>query len=283
MIEIRDLHFGYGKKRPLYRGLTLDFKPGHIYGLLGRNGAGKSTLLKTVAGLLAPQKGSITVGEWIPAKRQPSFLQRFVLIPEEVYVPPVGVERFLHIFSPFYPRFDREQFRRYLAVLEVDDHGRLNELSFGQQKKFIIAFSLACNPDVLLMDEPTNGLDIPSKGQFRKLISSVFDDNRIMVISTHQVRHLENLIDRVVIVEGGEKLLDASIEEVSEKLSFSTVNDLGDAEGYLYAEQSLDGYRIVTPKVPGMDSQISLEALFNAVTLAPGRTRRIFRKFQEHE
>jgi len=278
MIEIRDLHFGYGRKKPLYRGLTLDFNPGHIYGLLGRNGAGKSTLLKTMAGLLSPQKGAVTVGGRVPAKRQPSFLQRFVLIPEEVYVPAVGVERFLHIFSPFYPRFDREQFRRFLSVLEVEDHGRLNELSFGQQKKFIIAFSLACNPDVLLMDEPTNGLDIPSKGQFRKLISSVFDDSRIMVISTHQVRDLENLIDRVVIVESGEKLLDASMDEVSEKLSFSTVNDLGDSEGYLYAEQSLDGYRIVTPKIPGMDSKISLEALFNAVTLAPGRTRRIFKK-----
>jgi ABC-2 type transport system ATP-binding protein len=278
MVEIRDLHFGYGKKKPLYQGLTLDLMSGHIYGLLGRNGAGKSTLLKTIAGLLAPQKGSITVDGRVPGKRQPSFLRRFVLIPEEVYVPSVGVGGFLKIFSPFYPGFDHEQFRKYLYMLEVKEQGRLNELSFGQQKKFIIAFSLACNPDVLLMDEPTNGLDIPSKGQFRKLISSAFEENRVMVISTHQVRDLENLIDRVIIVDGGEKLLDASMEEISEKLTFSTIQDLGETDAYLYAEQSLDGYRVVTHKVPGTESKISLEILFNAVTLAPGRTKRIFRK-----
>ena len=176
MIQIKNLSFGYNRKKLLYKNLTLTLEAGSIYGLLGKNGAGKSTLLKNLIGLLFPTGGSISVNGFAPKKRLPSFLETIYLIPEEVYVPSLTIHQYKNLFSPFYPGFDEKKFFNYLEQLDVKEHGKLNTLSFGQQKKFIIAFAFACNTKVLLLDEPTNGLDIPSKIRFRKLISSVFDE-----------------------------------------------------------------------------------------------------------
>src|ERR1017187_980154 len=187
MIQIKNLSFGYNRKKLLYKNLTLTLEAGSIYGLLGKNGAGKSTLLKNLVGLLFPTEGSILVNGYAPKKRLPSFLETIYFIPEEVYVPALTIHRYMNLFSPFYPGFDKVKFFDYLAQLDVKDEGKLNTLSFGQQKKFIIAFALACNTRILLLDEPTNGLDIPSKIRFRKLIASVFNDDRMIFISTHQI------------------------------------------------------------------------------------------------
>ena len=201
MIEVQNLSFGYKKRKLLYKNLNLKLEAGSIYGLLGKNGAGKSTLLKNFIGLLFPKGGKISVNGYEPKKRWPSFLETIYFIPEEVYVPALTVEGYKKLFSPFYPAFNEEQFYNYLEHLDVKDKGKLNGLSFGQQKKFIIAFALACNTKVLLLDEPTNGLDIPSKIKFRKLIASILTDDKIIFISTHQIRDLDNLIDRVIIVD----------------------------------------------------------------------------------
>ena len=228
MIEMRDYSFGYTKKSLLYKNLNLSLQTGSVYGLLGKNGAGKSTLLKSLIGLLFPTQGKITVNGYEPRKRLPSFLQSVYLIPEEVYVPPIKIAQFLKLYSPFYPQFDEEGFYNYLKTLDVNPDSRLTSLSFGQQKKFVIAFALACNTKVLLLDEPTNGLDIPSKAQFRKLISSVLTDDRMIFISTHQIRDLDNLIDRIVIVDNGQLLLNSSINEISQKLSFRILKEIPD-------------------------------------------------------
>ena len=181
MIQIENLSFGYSKKKLLYKDLSLSIAEGSIYGLLGKNGAGKSTFLKNLIGLLFPLNGSITVNGYSPKKRLPAFLETIYLIPEEVNVPPLTMHEYKKLFAPFYPNFNDEHFFDYLKQLEVNEEGKLNALSFGQQKKFIIAFALACNTKVLLLDEPTNGLDIPSKIRFRKLISSVFTEDKIIL------------------------------------------------------------------------------------------------------
>ena len=152
MIEIQNLSFGYNKKKLLYTNLTLQLNTGSIYGLLGKNGAGKSTLLKNLMGLLFPKEGSILVNGFEPKKRWPSFLETIYFIPEEVYVPALTIDGYKNLFSPFYPAFNEEQFYSYLEQLDVKDKGKLNTLSFGQQKKFIFAFALACNTKVLLLD-----------------------------------------------------------------------------------------------------------------------------------
>ena len=278
MIEVRNLSFGYKKRKPLYKNLNLQLPVGSIYGLLGKNGAGKSTLLKNFAGLLFPTKGELLVNGFVPKKRSPSFLQTIYFIPEEVYVPSLTINGYKKLFAPFYPLFNEEQFHNYLNLLDVHDKGKLKTFSFGQQKKFVIAFALACNTKILLLDEPTNGLDIPSKIKFRKLISSVFTEDKMIFISTHQIRDLDNLIDNVIIVDNGELLLQASIAEITQKLSFKVVDTIVDENEILYAEPSLKGNAVVVENKTGEESKINLEFLFNAVTENPVKAKSIFHK-----
>jgi ABC-2 type transport system ATP-binding protein len=277
MIAIQNLSFGYNRKKLLYKNLTLNLEAGSIYGLLGKNGAGKSTLLKNLIGLLFPTDGSILVNGFTPKKRLPSFLETIYLIPEEVHVPSLTIQQYKKLFAPFYPNFDEEKFFNYLDQLDVKEQGKLNTLSFGQQKKFIIAFALACNTKVLLLDEPTNGLDIPSKIRFRKLIASVFNEDRMIFISTHQIRDLDNLIDRVIIVDDGQLLLDASINEIANKLCFKNVAEINDENKVLYSEESLKGFAVVQQNTENEDSKVNLEHLFNAVTLSPSLAKEIFK------
>jgi ABC-2 type transport system ATP-binding protein len=276
MIEVKNMSFGYSRKKLLYKNISLILESGSIYGLLGRNGAGKSTLLKNMIGLLFPLEGSINVNGFAPRKRLPAFLETIYFIPEEVYVPALTIQRYINLFSPFYPKFDKEQFARHLDDLDVKTKEKLNTLSFGQQKKFIIAFGLACNTEVLLLDEPTNGLDIPSKKRFRKLIASVMNENRMIFISTHQIRDLDNLIDRVVIVDEGELLLHASIASIAQKLSFKIVDTVSGNDTFLYAEESLKGISVVTENSTADESHVNLEHLFNAVTEHPEIIKKVF-------
>ena len=276
MIEIKDLSFGYNRKRLLYKNLNFKLSAGSIYGLLGKNGAGKSTLLKIFIGLLFPTTGSISVDGFVPRKRLPSFLETIYFIPEEVYVPSLTVTRYIYLFSPFYPAFSKEQLFDYLSRLDVETNKKLNTLSFGQQKKFIIAFALACNTKVLLLDEPTNGLDIPSKKRFRKLIASVMSDDRMIFISTHQIRDLDNMIDQVIIVDDGDLLVNASVTDIGEKLCFKTVNELSADMVVLYEEDSLKGKSIVIENTNREHSKVNLEHLFNAVSENPAIAKTIF-------
>jgi len=276
MIQINHLSFGYNKKRLLYKDLTLTLEPGSIYGLLGKNGAGKSTLLKNMIGLLFPKAGSISINGFAPKKRVPAFLETIYFIPEEVYVPALTITQYVKLFAPFYPLFDKEKFFTYLDNLDVKDQGKLNTLSFGQQKKFVIAFALACNTKILLLDEPTNGLDIPSKIKFRKLISAVFTEERMIFISTHQIRDLDNLIDKVIIVDNGDLLLNASITEIASKLCFKNVVYIEPGDNVLYAEESLKGSSIVAENTNGEETKVNLEHLFNAITENPEKAKALF-------
>ena len=276
MVQVNNFSFGYTKRKILYNNLTLTLEKGKIYGMLGRNGAGKSTFLKNLSGLLFPTKGHIYVSGLEPKKRLPSFLEKIYFIPEEVYVPSIPLARCIRLFSPYYPEFSKTEFDKYLDMLEVDYTAHLKSLSFGQQKKFIIAFALACNTPLLLLDEPTNGLDIPSKAQFRRLIASVMDDDRIIFISTHQTRDLENLIDTVLIVDNGELLLNASMEQINKKLSFKTLGDIPTDIPILYSEKTFGGYSVVTENLGNEENQLNLEHLFNTVVLKPDPIKKLF-------
>ncbi len=149
-------------------------------------------------------------------------------------------------------------------------------MSYGQKKKVLIAFALATNTDVLLMDEPTNGLDIPSKGQFRRVVSAALHPDRLLLISTHQVRDLDNLIDNVIILDDRKIVLQHSLEEVSERLHFGTRPTLDGSE--LYSEPSLHGHKTVRENLTQEESRVELEQLFAAVAGHPERIKALFNK-----
>ena len=276
MIQLRDVSFGYGRGKPLYEGLNLTLSPGSIYGLLGPNGAGKSTLLRLLSGLLYPKAGQIRVNTYIPGQRYPAFLEDLFLLPEEIYVPAVRIREFVMSNAPFYPRFDTAQMVGYLREFGLTDDQKLSELSYGQKKKVLIGFGLATNTAVLLMDEPTNGLDIPSKSQFRRLVAGAVDERRTVVISTHQVRDLETLIDPVVILSERGIALNAGVEAITTRLWFGLVPELDKHQPILYSERAVGGYAVVAENRTGESSRLDLERLFNVVQAEPERINQLF-------
>ncbi len=265
MITITNLSFAYNKRKRLFEDLTLRLSPGRIYGLLGKNGTGKTTLLNLMSGMLFPHEGKIDVMGNIPGKRQTGFLRELFLVPEEFFVPDVHPVQYAKLYASFYPRFDDSQYHFYLKELEVDPEQCLPKMSMGQRKKAFIAFALACNTRILLMDEPTNGLDIPSKTQFRRLLASVATDERCLLISTHQVRDLDNLIDTVVVLEKNRIIFNETIDTVAGKLTFKTYNESEKPAGILYDEPGMLDGKAILANQSGKPSRIDMELLFNAI------------------
>ena len=266
MLTIKNLEFGYPKSSLLFDKLELEITKGSIYGLLGKNGAGKTTLLKLMCGLLYTQKGKLEINGEDVSKRTPDMLQDIYLIPEEFYLPDFTLDTYVANVSPFYPKFDLKLFQELVTEFEVTRGKKLNKLSHGQKKKFIIAFAIATNCSIVFMDEPTNGLDIPSKSKFRKIIASTANEERTFVISTHQVRDLENLIDPLVIIENGKIVFNETIENISNKLSFMKVHDKApEGVNVLYSEPIFGGNYLLTERNDDHESRVDFELLFNAV------------------
>ncbi|TDO24789.1 ABC transporter ATP-binding protein [Pedobacter duraquae] len=264
MIKLANLSFGYSKKSLLFRNLYLDLEVGHIYGLLGKNGAGKSTLLKNLAGLVFPNAGTCKVNGFLASDRKPAFLQELFFIPEEMHMPSVTATQFLNNTAAFYPKFDAIQFHKILAEFDVPSNSLLNKLSFGQQKKVMIAFGLSTNTSLLIMDEPTNGLDIPSKIQFRKIIASALTDERCIIISTHQVRDLDSLIDTLLVLHEQKIILNKSLDEIGERLLFSAAAQ-ANTSNILYAEENSMGVNTISINAQQRYSKVDMELLFNGL------------------
>ncbi len=274
MITINNLNFGYSKNRLLFKNLSMQLSAGHIYGLLGKNGAGKSTLLKNLAGLVYAQSGTLDVLGFDPAKRHPSLLSQVCFIPEEFYLPPVKIDAYVKANAAFYQNFNHDYFSALLVEFDIPAGQRLSDMSYGQKKKVIISFGLATQAKLIIMDEPTNGLDIPSKAQFRKIMAAALTDDCCIIISTHQVRDLDNLIDTVIMLDESSIALKASVEDITNKLCFKRIKEIDDT--VIYAEQSLSGYHAVMPNYHKEDSKLDIELLFNAVLAAKSKLKPIF-------
>ena len=160
MINIQNIKFAYSREVVL-DGFSLQFDKGGIYGLLGKNGTGKSTLLYLMMGLLRPQKGIVTVDGINTTLRRPEVLSEMFLVPEEYDLPAISLSAYVKAIKPFYPRFSEELLQKSLDSFEMSSNINLGQLSMGQKKKVYMSVAMASNTRHLLMDEPTNGLDIP--------------------------------------------------------------------------------------------------------------------------
>lgn len=274
MLQITNLSFAYRKsQRELFRDFSLDLQPGNVYGLLGKNGAGKSTLIYLMTGLLTPASGQVTLDGIDVRRRLPQTLNSMFLVPEEFDLPHTTLSQFVKINAPFYPNFSVEDMNRYLDIFEMEHDCKLQSLSMGQKKKVFMSFALATNTRVLIMDEPTNGLDIPSKSQWRKIIASGMTDDKMMLVSTHQVRDIEQVLDHVTIIDQSRVLLNASLAEVSSRLAFRPMRE-GDQP--LLAQTGAMGTLVVTPALDGEETQVDLEMLFNATLQQPQAIQQLF-------
>lgn len=262
MIEIKNLSFSYSKDKVL-DDISTTFEQGRIYGLLGANGVGKSTMFKLLCGLLTTKQGTIDIDGCSPAGRKPSFLSKIYYVPEDFEGPDMTIRNYAAGVSQFYPNYDNILFARLLSEFEIDADRKFTSLSLGQRKRAILALALSLKTDYLFLDEPTNGLDIPSKAEFRKMVAAAMDDNRTIIISTHQVRDVENLLDHIMILDKQAVLLDKSVSEIQSEYLFDiSVNAPADA---LYVESGLGGCCSICKNNTGEESRINIELLFNYI------------------
>lgn len=264
MIEIKDLEYKYSIARSLFQGISLSIEPGHISGLLGKNGEGKTTLLKLIAGQLLRKGGTLSVAGEDPTKRQVSFLSDVYYLPETVNVPKgVTIRKYFDALSPFYPNYSKEMADEALEVFDLNYKMKITKLSQGQQKKAMIAFALSLGTRILLLDEPTNGLDIPSKSALRRLLAKQITEDRYVIISTHQVRDLEQIIDHVIVTDHNRIVLSKEISEITSHFTFRNVRA---TDTPLYTEQTPGGkVGLFTKEVGDEEDAFSTEVFFNAL------------------
>jgi ABC-2 type transport system ATP-binding protein len=275
LIKIKDLSFGYSRKL-LFSHLDLTLEPGNIYGLLGKNGAGKTTLLKLICGLRYAHMGSVRILGYDSALRPVHMLDEIFTVSEELFIPPVLPRMYVSLYAPFYPRFSHADLEQYMKELELENDTKLSELSYGQKKKFVLAFGLASGCSVLLLDEPTNGLDIPSKGQFRKLLTRASREDRVILISTHQVRDMENLIDPLIVLDQGRIIFQQAMSEVTRRLSARVQAAEPAGDGILYSDRTVGGWVVVRENTGDEETGVDLETLFNTVIGNPDRVAALF-------
>lgn len=262
MIEVKNLSFSYSSVKVLDN-ITTTFAQGKIYGLLGANGVGKSTMFKLLCGLLTTKEGVIEIDGCSPAGRKPGFLSKIFYVPEDFEGPDMSIKNYASGVSQFYPNYDDALFLRLLSEFEIDAVRKFTSLSLGQRKRAILALALSLKTDYLFLDEPTNGLDIPSKAEFRKMVVEAMDDNRTIIISTHQVRDVENLLDHIMILDKRAVLLDKSVSDIQSEYLFDiSVTAPADA---LYVEPGLGGCCSISKNNTGEESRINIELLFNYI------------------
>ena len=278
MLKISDLAFSYsGNGCKVFNEFSLSFEKGAVYGLLGLNGTGKSTLLYLLTGLLRPQQGSVLYKGEDVQKRLPSTLSDMFIVPEEFELPKMSIKRYAALHAGFYPRFSYEQLQKNLAMFGLDDSVVFNNLSMGQQKKAFMCYALATNTSLLVMDEPTNGLDIPSKSEFRRLIASNMTDDKTIIISTHQVRDIDSLLDHIVIIDRSSVLLNASSDEICRRLLFTEQPISEPTDGALFVQPSVAGNSVILPNEFDEESRLNLELLFNGVLAERERFTELFK------
>lgn len=277
MIKIDKIAFSYPQKRDVFDSLDLTLSSGNVYGLLGKNGAGKSTLLKLIAGLLSPAKGDLEVLGFKPKERYPEFLKEIFIVNEEFFLPSSSVREYTMLYHRFYPRFNETLFDEYLYGFGLDKNHKLSTLSYGQKKNFLLSFGLATDCKVMILDEPTNGLDIPSKSQFRKIVANAINENRTFIISTHQARDMENLIDPIIILDEGQVVFFQDYESISKKLMVSKEKEINGKKNIVYAEPTFGGYIVVRRNDAREETNINLEILFNAVIHGREQINEVFK------
>ena len=267
MIQVNDLSFGYRKKQaPLFGHLNLDIQGGTICGILGKNGAGKTTLLRLISGLLFPTTGTSSIHGLESRERPVSMLADLFYVQEEYVFPELTMYKYVELNAPFYPRWDQQKFIEISSDFELGGNRKIKELSFGQKKKFLIAFALATGSKLLIMDEPTNGMDIPSKTIFRKVVSASLGEDQCFLISTHQVKDVSNLLDRIVVIEGGKVIFNQDVFSISSKYRFDFQPGNALPAQYLYAETVPGGHMLLNPQENQQQAtDIDLEILFNAI------------------
>ncbi len=278
MIEIKNLSFGYLKGHWVFNDLNLTVEQGGIYGLLGPNGQGKSTLLYLISGLLRPNEGEVTMNGTSTGLRLPSILSKIFIVPEEFTLPAITMKEYCQLNAPFYPKFSFDELSENLKAFGLDTDINMASFSMGQKKKAFLSFALACNTEILLLDEPTNGLDVTGKADFRRFIASHMNDNRTIIISTHQIHDVEKLLDHIIILgKNGLPVIDSPVSLIANKLCFEMIaNGATPSQNEIFSKPTFGGNNIVSIRTDeSPETEINLEMLYELAAEKPSEIKQI--------
>ena len=214
MLEMKNVTKTFGKCKAL-DDLSMFIPKGSVYGLVGPNGAGKSTAIRLLTGIYRPDSGSITM-EGIPIYENPVNKLRMGYIPDDVfYFPSASMEEMKSFYKGIYPQFDEALYKRLFEVFELPRKGQIRRFSKGMQKQAAFHLSLCTHPEVLILDEPVDGLDPVMRRQVCSLIlSDVASNGTTVLISSHNLRELEDVCDHVGIMDHGRMLLERSLADM---------------------------------------------------------------------
>ena len=214
MLELKNVTKTFGSFKAL-DDLTMTVPKGAVYGLVGPNGAGKSTAIRHIAGIYRPDSGSITL-EGLPIYENPIIKQTIGYIPDDVfYFPAATMEDMRKFYRRMYPKFDDALFERLYEAFDLPRKGQIRRFSKGMQKQAAFHLTLSCRPDVLILDEPVDGLDPVMRRQVMSLIlSDVAEHGTTVLISSHNLRELEDVCDHVGIMDHGKMLLEKSLADM---------------------------------------------------------------------
>ncbi len=270
MLKVENITFRYSRRRPpVLDNFSMEIGLGKVVGLLGPNGAGKSTLLYLISGALTPGSGIVTFDGRDTRRRYPSVLSDIFIVPEELSLPQLSVNEFVKVNSVFYPRFSESELKSHFDMFDIDPAMKFGAMSMGQKKKAYMSFALSCNTSLVLMDEPTNGLDIPGKSVFRRFIASNMSEERTIVISTHQVRDIDKILDHVIIIDNRQVLFDRPVGEIMERLRFLTTNDRDILDKALYSQPNVGGANVIVSDPDIDETDVNLESLFGLALSNP--------------
>lgn len=264
MITLRDASYSYPKKADALTGITCEVHPG-IHLLMGANGTGKTTLLHLMAALRYPTSGVCLLDGEELRLRRPSQLCRVQYFSPDMDFPESSVEKMVSRHAPFFPRFDAAMLSRNLAAFGIDSRRKFTSLSYGNAIKARLAYMLALRCEVLLLDEPTVGLDFEGRGQFGRLLMECIDEDQTVVVSTHSLSEFEPLYDSVMFLRDGCLLLQASFGKISRRvMSVVTATPPADA---IYSEMRMGRCHSIVPAgEDDMDSAPDCTLLYNALS-----------------
>lgn len=263
MIILNNLTYVYRKGAEALSNASASIGGG-IYLLLGENGAGKTTLLHIIAGLLYPSKGECELDGSPVSARQPETMRRIFFLGDNMKFPFISIEEMVKCHAVFYPTFDAEMLQRNLERFGMTGRERLSKLSLGNRHKAQLAYALSLRTEVLLFDEPANGLDIPSRQQLQTMIAECVNEEQTVIVSTHIVSDLRNLYDGVLVLSCGKLLLADTADSLLGRVSF-TVTSVPPVNP-LYMERRFNQFHAIQRVDDAEESaDIDYELLFNAL------------------
>ncbi len=263
VIELQNLNYSYSKNTLALSNITTKLSAG-VHLLLGANGAGKTTLLHLIDGLLFPTAGKCLIDGGPTRFRLPSVLSKVFYCGANMEIPAASIDELVKIHSCFFPKFSAEILNTNLADFGIDLWAKFSAMSMGMRQKASVAYALALQTPILLLDEPATGLDIESKQKLQHMMARCIDADSTVIVSTHNFSDLLPLYDSLMILDRGELLLSASIDEISERLAFITTD--GPApEDALFTLQRFGRNHSVIANPGDLETAIDYELLYLAI------------------